>query len=426
MMKQEDARYEAYVRILKKELIPAMGCTEPIAIAYAAAVAKDVLQQDVIEHVDIYASGNIIKNVKSVCVPNTGGRKGIEAAAAIGIIAGNKDAKLEVIAHVEEKDIQKLAEFLADTQIEVHHVCSSCALKISVVLQGKQHQVQVTIAQEHTRIVHIQKDEEVLLHIDEVEEKQEDTDYQLLSMEGIYAFAQTVELSQIRDILKRQIEYNSRIAQEGLEKGYGANIAKVLLTTYGDQVAVRAKAMAAAGSDARMSGCELPVIINSGSGNQGMSASLPVIEYAKELAACEDQLYRALLISNLTTIYQKLRIGRLSAYCGAVSAGAGAGAGITYLLGGDYDHICHTIVNALAITSGIICDGAKPSCAAKIASAVDAGILGGEMYRAGKQFYHGEGIVARNIEETIACVGQLAKEGMKETDEEIIQLMIHS
>lgn len=425
-MKQEDQRYQAYLRILEKELVPAMGCTEPIAIAYAAAYAKQVLGEDEIVQVDIYASGNIIKNVKSVTVPNTGGRKGIEAAAGIGIVAGKADQKLEVIAHVDEAAIEALEDFLKTVKLQVHHACTSCALEVSVVLQGNMHQVQVKITQEHTRIVHVQKDDEILLHIDDIEERKEDQDYQLLSMEGLYDFAVSVDLSLVKDMLQRQIAYNTRIAQEGLAKSYGANIANILLQTYGDHVAIRAKAMAAAGSDARMSGCELPVIINSGSGNQGMSASLPVIVYAKHLQVEKEQLYRALLISNLATIYQKLNIGRLSAYCGAVSAGAGAGAGITYLLGGDFEHICHTIVNALAITSGIICDGAKPSCAAKIASAVDAGILGCEMYRAGKQFYQGEGIVASSVEETIRCVGQLAREGMNKTDEEIIQLMMHS
>lgn len=425
-MEKTDERYQAYLRILEKELVPAMGCTEPIAIAYAAAVAKEVLGEEDIVQIDIYASGNIIKNVKSVTVPNTGGKKGIEAAAAIGVVAGNAKEELEVISHVSKEDLQALETFLKRVVINVHHACTKCALEIMVALQGMHHRAQVKITQEHTHIVHIQRDDKILHHINEVEEKKEDKDYQLLSMKGLYDFSVSVDLSLVKELLQRQIDYNTRIAQEGLAKGYGANIAKVLLHTYGDQVAIRAKAMAAAGSDARMSGCELPVIINSGSGNQGMSASLPVIEYARELSASEEQLYRALLISNLATIYQKLRIGRLSAYCGAVSAGAGAGAGITYLLGGDFDHICHTIVNALAITSGILCDGAKPSCAAKIASAVDAGILGGEMYRAGKQFYHGEGIVAGSIEETIDCVGQLAREGMKETDEEIIHLMIHS
>lgn len=421
--KERDA---AYVRILTKELVPAMGCTEPIAIAYGAAYAKQLLPEEPLTQVDIYASGNIIKNVKSVTVPNTNGKKGIESAAAIGIVAGDAEQKLECISHVTQAQLDALDVFLKDVPIHVHHAKTSCALEVLIVLTSQTHQVEVRIKNEHSHIVYVKKDDEVF--INEVCEEQTtiDPDYALLSMEGLYDFAIHTDLRDVKDILQRQIAYNTAIAQEGLDKGYGANIAKVLLSAYGDRVEVRARAMAAAGSDARMSGCELPVIINSGSGNQGMSASLPVIVYAQELQVSQEQLYRALLISNLSTLYQKQHIGRLSAYCGAVSAGAGAGAGIAYLNGGDFDAICHTIVNALAITSGIICDGAKPSCAAKIASAVDAGILGFEMYKQGKQFYRGEGIVAAGIEATIDHVGRLACKGMKDTDEEIIDLMIHA
>lgn len=425
-MEKKDACYQAYVRILKKELVPAMGCTEPIAIAYAAAYAKDLMDGDEIVQVDIHASGNIIKNVKSVTVPNTQGRKGIEAAAAIGIVAGDASKELQVVSKVKKEDIEKLDAFLRDVKIQVHHACTSCALEVMVSLTGKVHHVDVQIKQEHSHIVYVKKDKEVLIDIKMEEQIKEDEDYARLTMEGVYEFSMSADIDDVKEILQRQIDYNTAIAEEGLAKGYGANIANVLLKTYGDCVQVRAKAMAAAGSDARMSGCELPVIINSGSGNQGISASLPVITYAKEYKKDEETLFRALLLSNLTTLYQKLHIGRLSAYCGAVSAGAGAGAGICYILGGDYDAICHTVVNALAITSGIICDGAKPSCAAKIASAVDAGILGCEMYRQGHQFYKGEGIVAKDIEATIDCIGQLACKGMKDTDEEIIELMIHS
>lgn len=423
-MDKTSACYQAYVRILEKELVPAMGCTEPIAIAYAAAYAKALFLDEPIKQVDIFASGNIIKNVKSVTVPNTGGRKGIEAAAAIGIVAGDAKKKLEVISNVSNEQLLQLDAFLKNTSIQVHHVRTTCALEVLVRLSNDQHHVEVKIKQDHSHIVYVKKDDEIIL--DEQEEMPlcEDEDYAYLSMEGLYDFAMSADLNDVKFLLQRQIDFNTAIAHEGLTKCYGANIANVLLQAYGDRVEVKAKAMAAAGSDARMSGCELPVIINSGSGNQGMSASLPVITYAQELGKSQEELYRALLISNLSTLYQKMHIGRLSAYCGAVSAGAGAGAGIAYLLGGDYDAICHTIVNALAITSGIICDGAKPSCAAKIASAVDAGILGCEMYRQGKQFYRGEGIVAKNIEETIDCIGELVCVGMKDTDEEIIDIMI--
>lgn len=425
-MDKSDVRYGAYVRILEKELVPAMGCTEPIAIAYGAAYAKQYINEEPIKQVDIYASGNIIKNVKSVTVPNTGGRKGIESAAAIGIVAGNADRKLEVITSVSEEQLIELDAFIHEVPIHVHHAKTTCALEVMIHLTSASHNVKVKIQHEHSHIVYVSVDDHVIYNEICETQSSQDPDYAHLSMEGLYDFSMSADLDDVKTILERQIIYNTRIAEEGLSKGYGANIANVLLSAYGDRVEVRARAMAAAGSDARMSGCELPVIINSGSGNQGMSASLPVITYAKELQSTEEQLYRALLISNLSTLYQKQHIGRLSAYCGAVSAGAGAGAGIAYLCGGDFDTICHTIVNALAITSGIICDGAKPSCAAKIASAVDAGILGYEMYKQGKQFYHGEGIVASDIEKTIDCVGQLACKGMKDTDEEIIELMIHS
>lgn len=424
-MKKQDAQYRGYVTLLKKELVPAMGCTEPIAIAYAAAQAAARLKED-IKQVDIYASGNIIKNVKSVTVPNTGGRKGIQSAAAIGIIAGDPTLGLEVISHVRTEQIAQMEAFLEKTAVYVHHEQCICALQVGVRVTGEQHTVLVCIQNEHSNIVRIEEDGRCVLDKEARKDTQEQLDAMQFSMQGIYEFAEIADLADVKEILDRQIQCNTAIAEEGLAHSYGANIGSVLLSTYGDSVQIRARALAAAGSDARMSGCELPVIINSGSGNQGMTCSLPVIAYARELQSSEEQLYRALLISNLSTLYQKKYIGRLSAYCGAVSAGAGAGAGIAYLLGGDYDHICHAIVNALAITSGMICDGAKPSCAAKIATAVDAGIMGCMMYQKGKQFYRGEGIVCRDIEETIMGVGQLARDGMKETDDEIIKLMIQN
>lgn len=420
-MKKQDAQYRGYVTLLKKELVPAMGCTEPIAIAYAAAQAAARLKED-IKQVDIYASGNIIKNVKSVTVPNTGGRKGIQSAAAIGIIAGDPTLGLEVISHVRTEQIAQMEAFLEKTAVYVHHEQCSCALQVGVRVTGEQHTVLVCIQNEHSNIVRIEEDGRCVLDKEARKDTQEQLDAMQFSMQGIYEFAEIADLADVKEILDRQIQCNTAIAEEGLAHSYGANIGSVLLSTYGDSVQIRARALAAAGSDARMSGCELPVIINSGSGNQGMTCSLPVIAYARELQSSEEQLYRALLISNLSTLYQKKYIGRLSAYCGAVSAGAG----IAYLLGGDYDHICHAIVNALAITSGMICDGAKPSCAAKIATAVDAGIMGCMMYQKGKQFYRGEGIVCRDIEETIMGVGQLARDGMKETDDEIIKLMIQN
>lgn len=419
-MKREDEEYKRHIRILERELVPAMGCTEPIAIAYAAAYAKDVLDGDV-RTVKIYASGNVIKNVKSVTVPNTGGQKGIAAAAAIGIAAGRPELKLEVISEVTESGIEEMKRLLSEVPFELYRMNGNCALDLAVELLSESGQSKVRIRNTHENIVLVEKNGESIL---KSEEELESEDGYRLEMKEIYDFAMSVELSDIKDILQRQIDYNYAIAKEGLKGNYGAAIGRVLLDTYGDSPENRAKALAAAGSDARMGGCELPVIINSGSGNQGMCASLPVIAYAEELNSSEEQLYRALVISNLTTLYQKQFIGRLSAYCGAVSAGAGAGAGITYLLGGGYKHICHTVVNALAVTSGILCDGAKPSCAAKIASAVDAGILGYKMYKEGHQFYRGEGIVSSSIENTMQGIGKIARDGMKECDNEIIRLML--
>lgn len=423
-MKKEDVKYGAYVQILKEELVPAMGCTEPIALAYAAAKAREILGS-IPDKVVIEASGSIIKNVKSVIVPNTNHLKGIPAAATAGIIAGRAEKQLEVIAQVTESEIEQMKQFLQTADIKVVHADNGITFDIIVSVYKGSSYAKVRIANYHTNIVLMEKDGEVLYEIAVEGEKEEGlTDRNLLNMKDIWDFAMTVDVKDIKETLDRQIAYNTAIAEEGLRGDYGANIGSVLLDTYGDDIRTRAKAKAAAGSDARMNGCELPVIINSGSGNQGMTSSIPVIEYAKEFDADEDTLYRALALSNLVTIYQKTGIGRLSAYCGAVSAGAGAGAGIAYLCGGGYEEVIHTVVNALAIVSGIVCDGAKASCAAKIASAVDAGILGYNMYKRGQQFYGGDGIVTRGVEETIQNVGRLGKQGMKETNEEIIKIMV--
>ena len=423
-MKKEDVKYGAYVQILKEELVPAMGCTEPIALAYAAAKAREILGS-IPDKVVIEASGSIIKNVKSVIVPNTNHLKGIPAAATAGIIAGRAEKELEVIAQVTESEIEQMKQFLQTADIKVVHADNGITFDIIVSVYKGSSYAKVRIANYHTNIVLMEKDGEVLYEIAVEGEKEEGlTDRNLLDMKDIWDFAMTVDVKDIKETLDRQIAYNTAIAEEGLRGDYGANIGSVLLDTYGDDIRTRAKAKAAAGSDARMNGCELPVIINSGSGNQGMTSSIPVIEYAKEFDADEDTLYRALALSNLVTIHQKTGIGRLSAYCGAVSAGAGAGAGIAYLCGGGYEEVIHTVVNALAIVSGIVCDGAKASCAAKIASAVDAGILGYNMYKRGQQFYGGDGIVTRGVEETIQNVGRLGKQGMKETNEEIIKIMV--
>lgn len=423
-MKKGEQKYDAYVQILKEELVPAMGCTEPIALAYASAKARETLGC-IPDKVVIEASGSIIKNVKSVIVPNTNHLKGIPAAATAGIIAGKAEKELEVIAEVTEKEIAQMRQFLEQADIKVEHVDNGITFDIIVTVYKGSSYAKVRIANYHTNIVLIEKDREVLFELAVEGEKEEGlTDRNLLNMKDIWEFAMTVDVTDVKETLDRQISYNMAIAEEGLQGDYGANIGSVLLDTYGDDIRTRAKAKAAAGSDARMNGCELPVIINSGSGNQGMTSSIPVIEYAKEFESGDEKLYRALTLSNLVTIHQKTGIGRLSAYCGAVSAGAGAGAGIAYLCGGGYEEVIHTVVNALAIVSGIVCDGAKASCAAKIASAVDAGILGYNMYKRGQQFYGGDGIVTRGVEETIQNVGRLGKQGMKETNAEIIKIMV--
>ena len=425
-MKKTDKKYPAYIQILKEELLPATGCTEPIALAYAAAKAKEVLGS-MPERVHIDASGSIIKNVKSVVVPNTDGLKGIPAAAAAGIVAGKADQKLEVIAAVTPQQIEEINTFLENTTIDVEHVENDLTFEIAVTLYAGEAYSRVRIANHHTNIVHIEKNGQVLFDI-EVHDNAEEglTDRTLLDMKSILDFANTVDIEDIREIIGRQISCNMAISEEGFQKNYGANIGSVLLKADGDGIRIRAKARAAAGSDARMNGCEMPVIINSGSGNQGMTCSLPVIEYAKELKVTEEKLYRALVLSNLVTIHEKTGIGRLSAFCGAVCAGAAAGAGIAYLHDADFETIAHTVINALAIDSGIICDGAKSSCAAKIASAVDAGILGYHMCINGQNFYPGDGIVTEDVDETIKNVGILGREGMKQTNDKIIEIMIHN
>lgn len=422
---EKTPHYESYVRILEEELIPAMGCTEPIAIALAAAHARQTLGT-MPEVCQIQASGNIIKNVKAVTVPNTGGFKGIEAAAAAGIVAGRVDLGLEVLSQVTADEISALPAFLKACRISVIPTSGEHLLYIRVTVEGGGHTASCEIMDRHTNITCIRKDGQVLYQSQaQGGESRPQTDRTVLSVEEIIRFAQCLDLQDVAELIRRQIQCNSRISQEGLRGGWGAEVGKTLLDVYGDSVAVRAKAAAAAGSDARMSGCELPVVIVSGSGNQGMTASLPVIEYARDMGAEEDDLIRALVVADLVTIHQKTGIGRLSAFCGAVSAGCGAAAGVAYLRGGRYDVIAHTIANALAICSGMICDGAKPSCAAKIAAAVDAGLTGYYMYlNRGRQFVDGEGIVRKGVERTIDNVGRLARNGMRQTDEEILNIMV--
>lgn len=417
-------KYQDYINVLKEELIPAMGCTEPIAIAYAGAIAREHLGC-LPERVEIEVSGNIIKNVKSVIVPNTGGLRGIEVAAAAGIVAGDAAKELKVISEVSTEAVAVIHKFLESTPITVNFSDSKKIFDIMITVYGNGHSAYVRICEFHTNIVEIREDDKYVLQKDiAVEDSLGFTDRGFMNVQEIIEFADTARIEDVKDILDLQIECNVNISEEGLAGDYGANIGKVLLKTYGtDDVKIRAKAKAAVGSDARMNGCEMPVVINSGSGNQGITASIPVIEYAKELGVSDEKRYRALLVSNLITIHLKSGIGRLSAYCGAVSAGCASGAGIAYLYGGGVDEVSHTIVNSLAITSGIICDGAKASCAAKIATAIDAGILGYNMYKEGQQFYGGDGIVSKGVENTIKNVGQLAKEGMATTDQEILKIM---
>ena len=422
---EKTPHYGSYVEILREELIPAMGCTEPIAIALAAAKARQALGMEP-EKCRVEVSGNIIKNVKAVTVPNTGGLKGIEAAAAAGVVAGRPELELEVLSQVTPEEIAAIGAFLKDHEIRVLPMQGDRVFYINVTLLAGGHSACCEIVDYHTNITRIQRDAQVLFEkSDEPGTEEKQTDRSVLSIEEIIRFADCLDPADVRETLERQIAYNSAISEEGLRGGWGAEIGRTLLDVYGDNVAIRAKAAAAAGSDARMSGCELPVVIVSGSGNQGMTASLPVITYARDRGASEEELLRALAVADLVTIHQKTGIGRLSAFCGAVSAGCGAAAGVAYLLGGRYDVIAHTVANTLAICAGMICDGAKPSCAAKIAAAVDAGILGYQMYmHGGHEFVGGEGIIQKGVENTIGNVGRLAREGMRKTDQEILDIMV--
>lgn len=422
-MIKTDKKYSQYLQILKEELIPAMGCTEPIAMAYAAAKARAVLGK-MPEKIDIVISGNIIKNVKSVIVPNTGGLKGITAAIAAGVAVGNADKQLEVLADVKQEDIPKIAEFMNSCQMTVMKSQSDKLLDIDLHLYAGPDSVRLRITDLHTNIVLIEKNGKVLFEAGSAANDGGETDRSVLNVQNIVDFAETVDIEDVRELLEKQIGYNLAISEEGLHGSYGASIGKTLIATRGEDVRVRARAQAAAGSDARMSGCELPVVIVSGSGNQGMTASLPVIVYANDMGASHERLLRALVVSNLITIHQKTPIGRLSAFCGAVSAGCGAAAGVAWLIDGTTEAVSATITNTLGMISGTVCDGAKPSCAAKIASAVEAGLLGFDLYENGKGLHGGDGILKNDVEKTIESVGQLAREGMRETDAEILDIML--
>lgn len=427
-MEKTDRRYEMYETILREEMLVAMGCTEPVAVAYAAAVARSVLQDaKKLCCCKLNISGNIIKNVKSVIVPNTDGRKGLETAAAVGIAAGVEKAGLQVISNVTDEGKSAMCQLLETCQFSVTPSGNPKIFYIEVILETHSETSRAVIEDFHTNLTELEHNGQKLnvsaFMRNEEQPVQSQTDRTRMSVEDILDFAITVELEDVRDLLERQIRYNTAISEEGIKKAWGAQVGRTMLKDNTTDVYIRAAAVAAAGSDARMSGCELPVAIVSGSGNQGLTASMPVIVYAREIEASEEVLFRALLISNLITIHQKTSIGRLSAFCGATSAGVGAASGITYLDGGGYREIAHTIVNALAILSGMVCDGAKPSCAGKIAMAVRNGLLGYKMFRHGCQFYDGDGIVTKGVENTIANVGRLANQGMRQTDCEILSIM---
>lgn len=421
-MNKEDSLYSIYVQILKEELVMAMGCTEPIAISYACAKATQVLDH-LPDRIVVKASGSIIKNVKSVIVSHTNGLKGIEVAAAAGALYGDADAKLEVLSSATREQIEELPEYVQNTNITVQHIEQGHVFDLEIHVYYEQEHASVRIVDTHTNIVQIEKNWQVIFE-DKTTSLELKADHSALIMKQIWDFSQTVDIDDVKEILDRQITCNMAIANEGIHNSYGANIGHVILNMDSDCVKTKAKAYAAAGSDARMNGCELPVVINSGSGNQGITCCVPVVVYAKELDCTQEQLYRALVLSNLTAIYIKTGIGTLSAFCGAVSAGAAAGAGIAYLHNGTYKEIQHTIVNALAILSGTICDGAKASCAAKIASSIDAGIMGYYMYKNKQQFYAGDGIVAHSVDETIQNIGTLGSQGMLQTNDKIIEMMI--
>ena len=419
-----DALYKQFIAILQEELRPAMGCTEPIALAYAGAKAREILGV-LPQQIDVLVSGNIIKNVKSVVVPNTGGLRGIAAAVCAGVVAGDASKVLEVIASVSKEKQAELKEYMQSVQINISPATSDLVFDIDLTLRAGEEIVRVRIVNHHTNIVHISHNGQVLVDLPTVESSEDNlTDKSCLSIERIVEFADILNPEDVRESIGRQIQYNLAIAEEGLRGNWGANIGSVILSQQGDSNNRKAAAWAAAGSDARMSGCEMPVIILSGSGNQGITSSVPVAVYAKAFGASEDELLRAVAVSDLVTVHQKTGIGRLSAYCGAISAGVGAGAGIAYLHGGRAEAVSHTVVNAVAILSGTICDGAKPSCAAKIAAAVDAGILGYNMYLENQQFYGGDGIVTKGADKTVSNVGRLAREGMRQTDRTILEIML--
>ena len=416
--------YSNYLNILKEELIPALGCTEPIAIAFAGAKIREITE-NIPEHIIVKCSGNIIKNVKGVTVPNSGGLKGIDTAAILGLVGGDANKNLEVLSTIKQEDIEKTKELLNDEEFCTCELIEGDEnLHIIIEAKYKDTNALVEIKNAHTNITRINKNGEELLNSDNSYNKKEEDPRETLNIKEILNFANEVNIDDIKDIIKRQIELNYSIAEEGLKNDYGSSVGKTLMKYYGDDIRNRAKAYASAGSDARMGGCSMPVVTNSGSGNQGITVSIPVIKYAEEMKVSEEKLYRALVLSNLIAILQKKHIGKLSAFCGVVCAATGSASAIAYLHDCDYQVICDTITNALCTIGGMVCDGAKSSCASKIAEAVDCGILAFNLARDGKVFKAGDGLVKNDIEATIDSIGRMAKDGMKSTDVEILNIMI--
>ena len=414
-----------FSKILNEELIAALGCTEPIAVALAGARAREVLGVFPVK-VDAYCSGNIIKNVMGVTVPNSNGMKGIDSAVALGIVGGKPELGLEVLSQMTEQEIEKARQMIRQGVIEVHLKEDVPTLDIEIHMSDQAgNQVLVEIMNKHNNIVRISYNDQNFLEAQVMGQEAPKDFYEGLSMDSILDYADSVDLSEVSDAIKNQMKLNKAISEAGLKEEFGSSIGKILLTGNQD-IKTRARAMAAAGSDARMSGCSKPVVINAGSGNQGITCSLPVMEYAQEWEASEEQTIRALIISNLTAVHIKRYIGRLSAFCGVTSAGAAAAAGIAYLYEpNNRELIYQTVGNALMINSGMVCDGAKPSCAAKIASAVDSGILGFEMAKSHRSFDPGAGLLKEDIEDTIKSIGRLASVGMKDTDVEVLNIMLN-
>lgn len=416
-MKKADSDYRAFLDILKEELIPAGGCTEPIAIAYTAAVARKTLGCRP-EHMDVYASGNLIKNAKGVYIPNGGELRGVDAAAILGALGGNADRMLEVLLDLPDGVLDETQALMQQNYCKVHVIQGSEVLHLIVNVQADGQTAEVELKNAHTHIVRIEKNGESVFRAEEDGTQDGFTDHSCLTVEKIVDFANTCDLADIEPTLQKQIDCNMQIAEEGLNNRWGVNVGKLYYEN-----GKLLQAYAAAASDARMSGCNLPVVIVSGSGNQGATASLPVIVYAEKHGCSREQMLRALALSDLIAIHLKSGIGRLSAYCGAVCAATGAGCAMTYLDGGTLEQIDQTITNSIATSSGMVCDGAKPSCAAKIATSLESAIMAHDLAMANRAFQSGEGIVMDNVEQTIDAVGCVASQGMHITDQVILNLM---